>query len=778
MRPLSAIRGPGAAICDTPRHPDRHAHTQHHTIQENMTPNEMAKRLRHDLIKHLDIPKPGARLSDAEISFLLQRLFDSGTGSCKMAAVWGFKLRKDPAFEPRLDAPLKAVENKAADLYRDENALRRKLIAAHVCPDEFIQKIQALADAVQAFENICTDAPDLDETAALDFFGFGSAQPTAAQSAPKPSGDFSQPANLDIQQKIKLLVVDDRLMSIARLQAHPIFQERFTFTTLCDQKISCANCPRANACELKRARNYIDVLTALSLRNDPPIRALLMDVRFDELSKDELLWLPELPNLNQEPKVKALQGLIIARQIRRTPKYSHIPIIMMTARSRLPDGASLLLEGLEGLQFVDDEASLDVLAARIESVIKLGQEAPVESGYFWGTSPLIQQTRRQIEIMSQGPRTVYLSGQSGSGKSALVEHIIFPLSRRKKLVTLDLSAIPDTLVESELFGHVKGAYSGAASDRIGLIEEADGGVLFLDEIGNLSLENQRKILLFLQDKMVRRVGAAHDTRKHVDVKVVVATHLDLSKEVAAGRFRFDLYMRFGPAMRIDIPALQERKADLPQLVATLAEKIARSEDMTPAVNEHIRRCGAKNLIQVDFASRLSPDPDSLCIRFKPATRELFMNHPWPGNIRELESVLDTLILKALFDLRIAQSKSRIIEIDHYYAMNMLGLFNTHHADDAQPLSPKDTPISLKETTLQYVDESPQPLPPEQPLAKDFAELRQNLERDYLRAVYDSVQGDLARMGEKLFGDSSANMKHKIIVRMNQLGMRLRDIKNM
>ncbi|MBR4984416.1 MAG: sigma-54-dependent Fis family transcriptional regulator [Proteobacteria bacterium] len=744
-----------------------------------MTPNEMAKRLRHDLIKHLDIPKTDTPLSAAEAAFLLQRLFDSGSGACRLAAVWGFKLRKDPGFENRLDEPLKKIESLAADIFKDEKKIRRKLLSDHLCPPDTIQKLKAFADAVLEFERLCTSTPDMDEAAALDFFGLGSALDDAL---PITHDDDSHAAtHKPPSKKIKLLVVDDRLMSIERLQAHPTFQARFTFATLCDETHPCARCPHKETCELKRARNYSDALTALSLKQNPPIDAILMDVRFDELSKEELLWLPELPHLNREQEVKALQGLIIARQLKRTQRFSHIPIIMMTAKSRLPDGAASLLNGLEGLQFVDDEASLDVLAARIESVIKLGQESPVEDGYFWGSSPLIQQTRRQIEIMSQGPRTVYLTGQSGSGKSALVEHIIFPLSKRKKLITLDLSAVPDTLVESELFGHVKGAYSGAASDRVGLIEEADGGVLFLDEIGNLSLENQRKILLFLQDKMVRRVGAAHDTRRHVDVKVVVATHLDLAKEVAAGRFRFDLYMRFGPAMRIDIPSLKERKRDLPQLVSTLTEKIAKSEDMMPAVNEHIQRCGAKNLILVDFASGLSPAPDCLLIRFKQATRELFINHAWPGNIRELESVLDTLILKALYDMRIAESKSKIIEIDHYYAMAMLGHFNSKsfsleetHAS-AQPAPDIAPPHAHTEHAHETAQKTASTAPAVTILSrtKDFAELRQTLERNYLCTVYEKTQGDLTQMGDILFGDSSAAMKHKIAVRMNQLGIRLR-----
>ncbi len=721
----------------------------------------MARRVRHDLIKHLDVPQKGVSLGIDEIHVLLRRLFDSGTGVCRMAAVWGFKLRRDEQWRPEFEAPMAALEKDCAELSKYESNLR-KLASSGGIPDAtIIEKIRKIVEDVHEFESICMkldESGNEDEMAAMSFFNFAPVPTPEPPVQPKESGSTAD--------QLRILVVDDHLMSIDRLQAHPTFCSRFSWLTLCDEACECQHCPKRENCGMRRARTGMETIQALekARKKDLRVDALLMDVRFDDLKTEELLWIPEMPALNHEENVKALQGLIIARQIRRMPQFRHIPIVLMTARSHLPQGAAGLLEGLEGLQFVDDDDSLETLASRLESVVKMGREAPVEQGYFWGTSPKIQQIRRLVEIMSIGPRTVFINGPSGSGKSALVEHIIYPLSQRKRLVTLDLSAVPDTLVESELFGHVKGAYSGATHDRVGLIEEADGGILFLDEIGNLSLENQRKLLLFLQDKMVRRVGAAHETRKHVDVKVVVATHLDLSEEVAAGRFRFDLYMRFGPAMRIVLPSLTDRRDDLDAFVEMLALKIVHSEDMAPHFAEHIKRTGANGQIQIDFASGKPVQAGDICVRFKEATRELFLNYAWPGNTRELESVLDTLILKALYELRVSESKSRVIEIDHYYALSLLGGIVRQSNDNATPQSSSQMQESSVFSEIGKMN--------------DFAELRQTLEKRCLCNAFDICQGNIDRMGMMLFGDDSPTMQHKITVRMNQLGLSVRRLKNM
>ena len=731
-----------------------------------MTPNEMARRIRHDLIKHLDIPAPDRELDVNESHVLLRRLFDSGTGISRLGAVWGFKLRRDEGWKSELEAPLCAIEQACTALARREAFVRKNLVMGGCVDAETLRILHQVVEAVHQFEAVCTRlTPDeADDTlAALDFFDL--VAPSGEKNEPEENTEspetepISEQPSIPGDERYTLLVVDDHLMSIDRLQVHPTFRQRFKWLTRCDKTCECLQCPKRESCQLRRARTYRETVEALTSAQNrcQPVDALLMDIRFDDLNDEDLLWLPEIPALNTQETVQSLQGLLIARQLRRMPQFRHIPIVLMTARSRLPRGAARLLEGLEGLQFVDDDDSLDALAARVESVVKLGQEAPIEQGYFWGTSPKIQHARRQIEIMSLGPRTVFITGPSGAGKSSLVEHIIYPLSGRKKLVTLDLSSVPDTLVESELFGHVKGAYSGATSDRVGLIEEADGGILFLDEIGNLSLENQRKLLLFLQDKMVRRVGAAHETRKRVDVKVVAATHLDLSAEVAAGRFRFDLYMRLGPAMRIELPSIAERREDLPAFIETLVFKILQGDEMHPEVEELVRRNHCTHDIEVDYGTGEKFQSDGICVRFKPATRELFHAYHWPGNTRELESVLDTLILKALYDLRIADSSSRIIEIDHFYAMSLLGGIEPAQAEIAELPAPANEKLELGRVA-------------------DFAELRQKLEKTYLCRAFDLSKGDLGRMGMELFGDDSPQMQHKIAVRMNQLGLSIKKLK--
>ena len=761
---------------------------------------EMARRVRHDLIKHLDIPAEGQILTADEIRVLIRRIFDSGSGICALACVLGFRMRREEGWSERLNTAFVEIEKACAALKRHESGLKKLMLCGGVPEVALIQDLRALTESVHGFEVACepscagmTDTQD-DAWSALEFFGLTpetkalsgeKGQSVAGKYAEPPSTkalkstdkaakleNFSEVSVLSSKngidargetvEKPRVLVVDDRLVLVDRLQAHPTFRERFLWARRCGKtEYECTECPKRDSCEFKRARTYQDTVEALRFARMHARRldAVLLDVRFDDLRPDELLWLPDMPAFNTEEKVKALQGLVIARHLRRMPEFRHIPIMLMTSLSRLPDGAASLLEGLEGLQFVDDEDSLDALATRLESVIRMGREATVVQGYFWGSSPRIQLIRRQLEIMSQGPRTLLITGPSGSGKSSLVEHIILPMSGRKKLVTLDLSAIPDTLVESELFGHVKGAYSGATQDRAGMIEEADGGILFLDEIGNLSMENQRKLLLFLQDKMLRRVGAAHETRRRVDVKVVVATHLDLEQEIAANRFRFDLYMRFGPAMRIALPALVERRDDLPALVETLVQKMMHGEDMMPHVMDMQRRCGGGSHIKVEFQNIGTVTSNDICIRFVPATRDLFLSYEWPGNTRELESVLDTLILRALYDLKVSNSKSRIVEIDHYYALTLLGGIDKVQAAHQAQAALSDG------TSFCEIGEM-----------ADFGELRQTLERRYLCQMFELCDGDLQLMGKKMFGDESKSVKQKILIRMNQLGISIKKLR--
>ena len=744
---------------------------------------ELARRVRHDLIKNLDIPQPGEPLSFPEMRVFIHRVFEPNAGLCKAGEVWCFKIRKSPLYIDEFSPIIACIQSKIAFLLKKEQSLRASLTNGGLCVDaDVCTALHDIVSSVHAFEALCEQygaapvpAPqdnggknkepskaekiaseDEDMLAALEFMGITPEELPREDRVPHvaaPSGEL---------QKIRVLVVDDQLVSIDRLMARSSLRDKFSWVTTCRSRKTCDVCTD-EACEKRRARTWKDLYSTLNdeKNHGRHVDLLLLDVRFDTLDTGELLWIPDIPDLNDIEHVKALQGLIIARAIRHDPDFSRMPIVLMTARKYLPDGANRLLEGLEGLQFVDDDNSLDVLASRMENVVRQGMVSGEDSHFFWGSCQKMQVVRRQAELMSFGPRTVFITGPSGSGKSYIVENVIYPTSQRHPLVTLDLSAVPENLVESELFGHVKGAFSGATHDRPGLIEEANGGILFLDEIGNLSPENQKKLLLFLNDKMVRRVGAAFTTRHHVDVKVVAATHLDLAKEVEAGRFRFDLYMRLAPAVAIVLPTLSERREDLGNLVSMLVRKLAGSDELHPYIKAHASRCGVSDEVEVEFGET-SKRTDCIVVRFAQATRELFETYEWPGNTRELESILDALVLKTVYDTRMGQVMSRILEIDHYFALSLLGKISNE-------LSQENTQVSRHEG-----DGEPAWLP-SGPF-DGFSDMRQSLEKAFLCHAYEKVDGNMAQLAVNLFGDGSSKSQHRVTVRFNQLGLSIRSLK--
>ena len=749
---------------------------------------EIARRLRHDLVKNLDIPQKQVPISIPQLRVLVHRIYEPGTGLCAMAPIWLFKVRKCPLYVPAFDAPFQKIERSVQTLKDSEKkvkALNRTLDP--IIPNVVVDALECIADHIRYISSVCieldknaiesknesqitknvevssisSNAFSFDETldddalAALDFMGLNLKDESSVRRPVKKAETAKR------TQKKRVLVVDDQLISIERLMAYPALNERFDWVTLCHNDKPCEFCQSGERCENKRARSWGDLARALRYERDhrQNVDLILMDVRFDTLQTDELLWIPDMPNLNDEEHVKALQGLIIARVLKRDADFSKIPIILMTERSSLPEGANQLLEGLEGLQFVDDDNSLDALAARMEGVISMAQPHVDESRFFWGNSNKMQLVRRQAELMSFGPRTVFITGPSGAGKSFIVENVIYPNSQRQPLVTIDLSAVPENLVESELFGHVKGSFSGADRDRPGLIEEAEGGILFLDEIGNLSLENQKKLLLFLNDKMVRRVGAPFTSRHHVDVKVVTATHLDLAKEVEAGRFRFDLFMRLAPAIAIVLPTLAERREDLGDLVKMLISKLASGDEMKPYIQDYAQRCHTDPVVRVDFGDGLGSTNDAITIRFTKATRELFENYSWPGNTRELETILDALFMKTVYDAQQGQLLSKTLEIDHYFALSLLGA-----------IAKSDGTVQAGHAAVAQAD-----WVPSGPYS-GFPDLRQKLERAFLCHAYEQAEGSMDQLALSLFGDNSEKTRHKIAIRFNQLGISLRQMR--
>ena len=232
---------------------------------------------------------------------------------------------------------------------------------------------------------------------------------------------------------------------------------------------------------------------------------------------------------------------------------------------------------------------------------------------FLGQSPAARAVRQVVERVAPIDVTLLLTGESGSGKGLLARHI-HAASRRcdGPFVTVSCPVLPRDLLESELFGHEKGAFTGASRSHAGAIERAQGGTLFLDEVGDLPGELQPKLLTILQDREYRRIGGI-ETR-YANIRVIAATHVDLSRRVADGMFREDLFYRLN-VVPIRVPPLRDRLEDLPALCARILSRIGASRSTT------------------------------LPVLSAPAL-EALRSHRWPGNVRELENVLERATLLA------------------------------------------------------------------------------------------------------------------------------------
>lgn len=245
---------------------------------------------------------------------------------------------------------------------------------------------------------------------------------------------------------------------------------------------------------------------------------------------------------------------------------------------------------------------------------QLIEQARDKQGKMVGQSPQMGYLRESISLIAKSNYSVLISGETGTGKE-LVAHAVHEQSDRgdKAMIYINCAALPESIAESELFGHVKGAFTGASSHRAGKFELADGGTLFLDEIGELPLQLQAKLLRVIQQGEVQRVGA--DRNIVVDVRIIAATNRNLQKEVSEGRFRADLFHRLN-VFPIDIPPLRERLGDIPVLAGYILEKV-RSQFNIPDLHIHPR-----------------------CVDYLEKQR-------WMGNVRELEHTLMRVSLRAI-----------------------------------------------------------------------------------------------------------------------------------
>src|SRR5690348_2039052 len=278
-----------------------------------------------------------------------------------------------------------------------------------------------------------------------------------------------------------------------------------------------------------------------------------------------------------------------------------------------PDAKGLARQlGLTGfLAKPADPAEVTATVRRLIERRKLQQRTGII-----GESPAIQEVLVKIEQMAPVTSTVLIEGESGTGKE-LVARAIHDLSprRAKPFIAVNCAAIPDTLLESELFGHEKGAFTGAAERRLGRFELADGGTIFLDEVGEMAPATQVKLLRVLEDRTFFRVGGTQAIE--VDVRVVAATNKALKEEVALGRFRDDLFYRLD-VLHIYLPPLRERRADIPLLVRRFIAQFAK---------EHAR-------------------PDRPFKGITPEALQILVDADWPGNIRQLRNLIESMVVLA------------------------------------------------------------------------------------------------------------------------------------
>jgi len=288
--------------------------------------------------------------------------------------------------------------------------------------------------------------------------------------------------------------------------------------------------------------------------------------------------------------------------------YPDLPVAVITAHGNMETAVQALKVG--AFDFISKPVDLQVLRNLVTGALKLGRFPKRDRrsrDTLLGDSAVMQSIRSTIAKLARSQAPVYISGESGTGKE-LVARLIHARGPRndKAFVPVNCGAIPSELMESEFFGHKKGSFTGAVSDKEGLFQAADGGTLFLDEVAELPLHMQVKLLRIIQEKAVRPVGEQKETP--VDVRILSATHTDLAKLVESGDFRQDLYYRIN-VIELKVPSLRQRREDIPLLA------------------EHM-------------LNRLTQEEGSGHPRLGQAALQALQRHAFPGNVRELENILE------------------------------------------------------------------------------------------------------------------------------------------
>ena len=326
------------------------------------------------------------------------------------------------------------------------------------------------------------------------------------------------------------------------------------------------------------------------------------------------------------PKVDGIEVLDFSKK--NTPET---PIIMISGHGDLELAVDSMKKG--AFDYISKPPDLNRLLTTVRNALdrkqlvvenKLLRKKISKNFEMVGKSKAINQIKDLVDKVSETDAKILVNGPNGSGKE-LVAKSIHNLSKRahQPLIEVNCAAIPSELIESELFGHLKGAFTGANKDRAGKFEAANGGTIFLDEIGDMSLSAQAKVLRALQENKIQRVGSEKDIK--VDVRIVAATNKDLKKEISEGRFREDLYHRLAVIL-IEVPPLNDRRDDIPPLINFFSEQISLAQGI--AIK-----------------------------RFSDKAVNLLKSYDWTGNVRELRNVVERLIILGSEEISDADVKS-------------------------------------------------------------------------------------------------------------------------
>ena len=333
--------------------------------------------------------------------------------------------------------------------------------------------------------------------------------------------------------------------------------------------------------------------------------------------------------LISDVRMPGMTGLELLEQV--AERYPGLPVLLVTAYADIRDAVGAMRSG--AVDYLEKPIDLDELLAAVRRGLALAASGPAQvamegmtipEGIVAESAPM-KEVLREAALAAPSETRLLITGESGTGKEVVAD-IVHRWSARAgaPFIKVNCAAIPEQLLESELFGHEKGAFTGAVARRIGRFEEADGGTLLLDEIGEMSPALQAKLLRVTQDGRFNRIGA--NTEVHADVRILAATNRDLEREVEEGRFREDLFYRLN-VMEIHLPPLRERRADIVPLARRFAEELSKGKP-----------------------------------RFSPGVIVCLEQYAWPGNVRELRNAIERAVLLARGDVILTEHLPKRVQV--------------------------------------------------------------------------------------------------------------------